>query len=144
MKEVIEKVEREVVKYEAADGTRFSDKKECQIYEESAAVMLLAKLMECEVARQYDHDWFDASEDNEYRTLVPKTQEHIDALNQLYFMFGGKCTDKPKFSKEDIGTFILLGYRYNGDNMDWVWLYKFDIMIADMTGGKYRAEMVKI
>ena len=144
MKEVIEKVEREIVKYEAADGTRFSDKKECQIYEESAAVMLLTKLMECEVARQFDHDWFDGSEDNEYRTLIPKTQEHIDALNQLWFIFGGKGTDKPKFSKEDIGTFILLGYRYMENNMDWVWFYKFDYMVEKMTGGKYRAEMVKI
>lgn len=148
MKEIKKEIKREIVdihtSYEAADGTIFTDKKECEKYENSAAAMLLAKLVECEVARQMDTDWFDDSGDNEYRTVLPTTQEHIDTLNQLFFIYNGRDKHEQKFSKKDIGRFVLVGYRLYKDALDWVWFYKFDYMVEQMTGGKYKIEIIKV
>ena len=122
--------------YQAIDGTEFVDKEECEKYEQSAACVLLAKLVGCEVARGYDHEWLDWGDENEYRTLIPKTQEDIDTMNQLWFMHGGKKEEKPKFDKSHINKLILMGVRTYNDKLDWCWFYILEDIITALSNGR--------
>ena len=141
MKEIIESIKKEIVEvkttYEAADGTIFDSKEECSIYEKSAIGVLMAKVNAFSIANVDDTEWLDIGEENQYKTLVPKTQKDIDAINQLYFIFGGKCSRDPKFTKSNIGDIILMGYRIEGNTVEWVWFYSFADIVKDVTNDTY-------
>ena len=130
-------VTNHITQYEAADGTVFTTQEECQKYEESAAAMLLAKLKDCEITRAMDTQWFDCSDDNEYRTLLPTTIDQIDAMNQLWFMHGGCNQEEAKFTEKDLDTLVLMGVRYCNSQLEWCWFYKFDYIMQQMTNDKY-------
>lgn len=144
MKTVVEETKKEVIEtttyYEAADGTKFTDQKECELYEKTAAAVLMARTEEFTIAdeRKAEQDWFD-EEDNTYKTVVPTTKEHIDILNQLWFMFSHK--EEPKFTDADIKKVFCIGYMYNQRGstpyIDYMWFKDIEDFIADVTGGKY-------
>jgi hypothetical protein len=145
MKEVKEEIKREVVDthihYEAIDGTVFNDKEECQKYENSAIGVLLGKTVAFTVAHDGDGtsvNPFNDNDDNNYKVLLPQSQEDIDVLNQLH-LFPRNCEDypNPKFTKEHIGKLILMGYRIYDNALDWTWFYELDKVINTMTAGKY-------
>lgn len=141
MKKIENKVTREVVEttivYQAADGTEFLEEKQCELYEQSAACVLLAKLKDCTIAEGWENECIDSNDENIYHTVVPTTQEHIDTMNQLWFMHGGKDTVKPKFSEKDFKTVILMGTRHYNHKLDWCWFYKLDEVIAEITADKF-------
>lgn len=122
--------------YKATDGTEFHDQQQCEKYEQSAAAVLLSKLTDCELSRGEDMEWLDTCDENEYRILSPRTQEHIDALNQLWFMHGGK-NKEARFTKEDIGKVILMGVRIYGEGLDWAWFYNLNNVVNTITKGKF-------
>jgi hypothetical protein len=131
-------IETPIVVYQAYDGTEFSTEDECKKYENSATTVLISKLSDCVIGEPSDTGWFDLSEDNDYKTLVPTTLFQINVMNQLYFMYEGKGRMEPKFTKDDINKIVLLGYRYYGPDPDWVWFYKFDDIVSTITEGKYK------
>ena len=141
MKKIENKVTKEVVEttfvYQAADGTQFFDEKQCELYEQSAACVLLAKLNDCTIAEEWQSECIDCSDDNDYHTLIPTTQEHLDVMNQLWFMHGGKDTGKPKFSEKDLNTVILMGTRHYNHKLDWCWFYKLNEVISEITANKF-------
>ena len=141
MKEINKTIKKEIVDdvtlYEAADGTQFRDKAECLKYEQSAAGVLMARVKEFTIAECDDSELFYMSEDSKYRTLVPKTQEHLDILNQLYFIFEGREKREERFTQKHINGVILLGYRFCGGDLDWVWFYSLDHIIKTITGDSY-------
>lgn len=129
MKEIKKKEEVKTVNYrtvyEAWDGTVFECAEECTKYENSATAVLIATLKDAIVNNDASADWFDEGSENEYKVIVPKKEEHINTLNQLWFMYGGKDNfDNPKFSEADIWHPILMGYRIYNGGYDWLWFYK--------------------
>lgn len=142
MKEITREIKKEIVEtqtlYQASDGTEFTCAEECRKYENSAAGVLLTKTKGFELTRQGDSSWFDDSDDNEYRTLVPQTDKDIDVLNQLWYLFGGKRNEDPKFKYEDKGSCILMGIRMYDHVIDWLWFYKFNEFVNSMTDNKYK------
>ena len=124
--------------YQAWDGEEFNTQQECERYEQSAASVVMARLEDCVIAKNYDNEIFDSEDENQYKTVVPKTKEDIDNINQLYFMFGGKCREEPLFSYDEISTPIIIGYRITDCYYDWVWFYKLNGAIKELTDGKYK------
>lgn len=141
MKTITKEFKREIKEtttyYVAVDGTEFSSESECEKYEMTAAAVLLANLKECELSRNEDMEWIDPADENKYRILFPTTAEHIDYLNQLWFMFGGQGDTNPIFSQKDKKTIVLLGYRFIGAKLDWVWFYKLNEIINRITKGNF-------
>lgn len=139
MKEIIK--ETTVIKkdtyFQATDGRLFTSPEECRKYETSAVGVLLEKTTHFEIAREFDSQWFDDCDENEYRTLLPKTEKDIDVLNQLYSLYAGKKALETYFTNDDIDKLILLGLRQYDGRVDWLWFYKFDDMLEQMTNGKY-------
>ena len=66
------------------------------------------------------------------------TEEDIHILNQLYFMFGGRGKEEPMFSYDEIDTPIIIGYRITCNSYDWVWFYKLNNVIKEVTNGEYK------
>lgn len=130
-------VEHKIV-YQAWDGEEFNTAEECDKYEQSAASVVMARLEDCLIAKNYDNEIFDCGDDNQYKTAVPLTEEDIHTLNQLYFMFRGSGKEEPLFSYDEIGTPIIIGYRITCHSYDWVWFYKLNSVIKELTDGKYK------
>ena len=132
-------VERKTV-YISNDGREFDDKEECEKWEQSAVALLFSKLKDCTIASDVDTT-LDECDENHYNTLVPTIQEHLDTINQLYFMFGGKNKEGnyiPKVGTEDLHTPILFGYRFCCNEVDWVWFYKASAIVSAWTKDKYK------
>ena len=122
--------------YIAEDGTEFLSEEECFKYESSAAAMLLAKLNSIELARDYNTDWMCESDENNYRTVVPRCEDDINTLNHLWFMHGGKGK-KAMFSAKNIGDVIMVGWRECDSKVDWVWFNNINTIIKDITNNYY-------
>ena len=135
MKEIEVKSEFTIKYYRAFDGTDFKDSEECQKYEESAYGVIASKLMECVVKENVEIPEFDISDENVYHTIVPRTEEHIDLINQIYFMFNGRT--EPLCTIADVGTPILWGFRLCNNVIDWAWFYKLNNFIEKVTNNKF-------
>ncbi len=83
-----EKVEKKYFNvYVANDGTEFSDRDQCEKYEESAFGVLMAKikpLMVREIAAEDIHGY--GSSDETVQIFKVENQEDADALLQTYFL----------------------------------------------------------
>lgn len=137
MKEIELKKEVIDIGYQAFDGTIFNSSDECESYEKSAYEVVASKLMECVVKENVEISEFDINDENVYHTIVPKTEEHIDWINQIYFMFNGRNKTEPLCTIADIGTPILWGFRHCDYVLDWVWFYKLNNFIEEITNNKF-------
>lgn len=137
MKEIEVKSYFTIKYYQAFDGTDFKDSEECQKYEESAYGVIASKLMECVVKENVDVSEFDMGDENVYHTIVPRTKEHIDLINQIYFMFNGRDKIEPLCTESDIDTPILWGFRTCSNVIDWAWFYKLNNFIEKVTNNKF-------
>ena len=138
MKEIKKEFKREVVEtttvYQASDGTEFNSKEECQKYENSAAGVLLAKIATFSTETPNS---LDDCDENEYKLVIPTNDEELDALNQLYFLFGGRNSKELFFTKEYLNRPVLMGYRRCCESIDWCWFYKLDDFIKESTQDKF-------
>jgi len=137
VKEIIE------ITYEAIDGTIFVSKEECEKYEKSAVGVLMGKTAKFTIATDIDTDVIDGSDENKYKCVVPKTQEDIDVLNQIWKCFSGRTRETLAFDEEDINTPIIIGYRFSYNNsaeFDWVWFHKLKTFIDEVTDEEFRLE----
>ena len=64
-------IEKKETLYISFDNVEFINEEECKRYEESACGMLLSKLMECEINRGNEYDFFDGNDENQIRVFVP-------------------------------------------------------------------------
>ena len=126
------------VVFVAYDDTKFTDESECRKYENSAAGVLLNKLEAITLKKDMTLD-IDGNDENKYSTVVPTEQEHLDTINQLVQLFHwGNDNDAKTFATEkDLHTPILVGRRFEGGTLDWVWFYKLNDFVMNVTGGKY-------
>lgn len=126
--------------YISNDNKEFNTEEDCKKWEQSVEALLFSKLKEFTIASKVD-TIFDEGDENQYDTLVPTKQEHLDAINQLYFMFGGRSSDgkpkKPEVTEEDLNTPILFGYRFYCNAVDWVWFHKVSTIVSSITRGTY-------
>ena len=123
--------------YQAVDATEFISEEECIRYENTCEAILLSKLSKIEINRIPCEDLFESSGEGEYRIVVPTCLEDISNLNQLYLLRHNTCTDLP-FSDLDINNIILVGVRFNCEKLDWIWFWKFNDTIKNITNNKYK------
>lgn len=142
----MEKIEkkREVVtttvdiSYKAIDGTIFSNEDECRRYEETSEAILLGRLTDIQIKEVCCDDLFESSGDGIYRVVVPRVEEDINTLNQLWKLNGGAARKELFFDKGDLQKVILVGIRFaTNDKIDWIWFWKFNDVINNITDGKY-------
>lgn len=142
----MEKIEkkREVVttttdiSYKAIDGTIFSNEDECRRYEETSEAILLSRLADIQIKEIYCDDLFESSGEGVYRVIVPRVEEDINTLNQLWKLNGGATSKNLLFNKDDLQKVILVGIRFaTNDKIDWIWFWKFNDVISNITDGKY-------
>lgn len=138
MKEIEIKTELVSKRYQAFDGTIFENFDECKKYENSAYGVIGSKLMECVINENTEFSEFDINDENVYHTIVPKTEQHIDLINQIYYMFGGRNKSNTFCTIEDIDTPILWGFRTCEYNIDWAWFYKLNNFIESVTNNNYK------
>ena len=91
MKEIIEEVKHESVEhvtyYQAVDGTKFINKEECRLYEESAHGVLRARLQKLVVAGPLcAWDLMGGYEDNEVLAIKISNEEDKDVLLQNFYL----------------------------------------------------------
>ena len=122
--------------YIAKDGTEFLSEDECVKYESTAAAMLLARLNNIELARDYNTDWMNEDDESNYRTVVPGCEDDINTLNHLWFMYGGKGK-KARFSAKNIGDVIMVGWRECNSMVSWVWFNNINTIVKDITNNHY-------
>lgn len=124
--------------YIAPDGTEFEDMDECQRYEKTAVAVIRLRIQDCTINRRW-HSKLDDSDEHFYDTLVPTKQEHIDAINQMWWLYGGhKDKSVPLLTEDDMNKPLLMGYRFDGDWYDWVWFHKLDELIDKATEGRFQ------
>lgn len=138
IEEVIERTVKDThISYKAIDGTLFTDENECRRYEETAEAVLLAKLSEIQIKEISCDDLFESGE-GVYRVVIPTNEKHIDTLNQLWKLNGGASQDKLIFDSSYINTVVLVGVRIYDSKIDWIWFYKLNDVIDDITSSKYK------
>ena len=148
--------------YKAIDGTMFSNEDECRRYEETSEAILLGRLADIQIKEVCCDDLFESSGEGVYRVVVPRVEEDINALlvnsaispssrskkkysselytlNQLWKLNGGASSkDFLFFDKGDLQKVILVGIRFaTNDKIDWIWFWKFNDVINNITDGKY-------
>lgn len=109
-----------ITKYQSADGSIFDTLEECNLFEHSAAGVVLNKLSSCIINGDARQDWFDTDECHIYKLLIPKTQEDIDNLRIL-----GSIVDNNalvNISEDVIDTLLLLGYNYECNRVYYAWI----------------------
>lgn len=140
--EIIEKkTERTVTEiqtiYRAIDGTEFNTEPECKRYEETAEAVLLSRLKECTIHNCSGEDLFECCSEGGFEAIVPTTKEHLDTMNQLYKLYGGKGESTLLFDEKDLNTLVFMGYRLYDSTIDWLWFYKAGSVIERCTDGKW-------
>lgn len=141
MEKIEKKTERVVVDtqiiYKAIDGTEFTTEPECKRYEETAEAILLARVQDAIINAFPTDELFESSGEGDYKALVPRSQVHLDALNQLYKLFGGKNTENVLFNEKDLNTLVFMGYRFYGAKIEWLWFWKPADVVKICTNDKW-------
>lgn len=138
--ETIEHVEHVYTKYEAIDGTIFNDENECIRYEKTSEAILLSRLNDIQINEINCEDLFESSGEGVYKVIVPTDIGYINTLNQLWKLNGGSSREDLLFNECDINSVILVGIRRCGSKIDWIWFWKFNNVVEEITLGKYKIE----
>lgn len=139
----MKKIEREIttkelVGYEAFDGTMFQSEEECSKYEGSAVGVLIGRIMKFTVKKGAEYDIFDGigCSDTEVYVARPRDEKDIDTIKQLYEL-RGYAKDKEEYYRalkldEQVGKIIFVSVGYDGD----MWLSTMDALVANIMGNK--------
>ena len=126
------------ISYNAIDGTMFSNEDECRRYEETSEAILLGRLTDIQIKEVCCDDLFESSGEGVYRIVVPRVEEDINTLNQLWKLNGGATSKELVFNKSDLQKVILVGIRFaTNDKIDWIWFWRLNDVINNITDGKY-------
>ena len=132
MKIVKEEKKYTVEVYEAIDGTRFSDKAECEIYEKSAKCLLLSKYNKLVIKKDFEYNIFGCGSEDDYVDIVKiLCKEDIDVIMQTLGVISSymlkedykerydKCQDiLVKAWNEGDLVFIYRGYDNNSFSIE--------------------------
>ena len=129
MKEVIKErtnVEKYTV-YEAADGTTFSSKEECEKYEQTAHAVVRTKFLKLVVEEKTEWEFFDVgSDENTTYAIKMNSQGDADTVLQLYYVdnpYVLRDEEAPKKYKERAFNLVNTAYKeqdilFVGENYD--------------------------
>lgn len=129
MKEITKehtKVEKYTV-YEAADGTTFNSKEECEKYEQTAHAVLRTKFLKLVVEERTEWEFFSVgSDENTTYAIKMNTQEDADTVLQLYYLDNPyllKDEEQPKKYRENAFNTVNTAYQekdvlFVGENYD--------------------------
>lgn len=135
MKEITKQRTVDYTIYQAEDGTEFSDRRECEIYDNSALGILFAKLKNitlredtlCDIFNFGSSDWFTY-------VIVPKTLEDIETIQRIYSIVNHTSSF---LGKEHIGSIILMHIYWNDDNIESLFLTDFNECVKDMSNNEF-------
>lgn len=124
---------REVIdyKYEAMDGTQFEDKDECLAYERSAKGVIKGRVRKLVINEGNECGLLNTGNDeNTVWVVKPKTDADVDAIKQLYNVYGGRTEYLP-FLDDQVGKVVLLTFSYDDEDM---WLDTFEALTKRIMG----------
>jgi len=141
MEKIEQKIQRTVtdtyIQYKAIDGTLFEKEEECIKYDSTVEALLLSRVLEFQ-KKEIDGDaLFESNSEGIYKIVVPTKESHIDTLNQIWKLYGGKSRDDLLFSKDDLNKVIAIGVRSYDGSTDWIWFWKINDIIEDITDKAY-------
>ena len=121
--------------YVAADGTEFSDKDQCEVYEKSAYCVIRSRFMKLVVFESSEYGAYECgSDENEAYVVIPKSKEDIDAIKMfLVANDAGKGTVN-SFTDEFIGKVFVINVGYDHD---WAGYTNLGNLVDRLTDGKY-------
>lgn len=143
IRETTKEVVNKKVVYIANDGTEFDDMTECIRWENSAKGMLFRKMRELALTKELD-DPMDGCDEAYYDTVLPQCQGDIDTLNHLDSLFHSCSRDvegrikESRFTCNDIGNPIFVGYRWEGNEVEYLWFYKISEIIEKYTNNTFK------
>jgi len=112
MKEVTkEKVQKYTV-YEALDGTQFSDKAECEKYEQSAKGVIRARIAKLTVGKANEWDLLAGSDEHEIIGIKMQTGRDIEYVKQFFMM---ECSWYEEVKTREI--FDVIEKAYDNDDI---------------------------
>ena len=116
MKTVKEEKKYTVDVYEAIDGTRFSDKAECEKYEKSAKCLLLSKYNKLVIKRDSEYNICRCGSEDEYVDIVKiLCREDIDVIMQTLGVINPHLLEEGYKEKYDEYQGILIKAWEEGD-----------------------------
>ena len=123
------------IEYEAADGTRFTNKEACIKYDQTVAGVLRGYLKEMSLVVATEEELLHTGScETTLFTVVPKTQTDIDHIKQFAFACG--CGDRSFMSllTSDVINKVVLVYV--GIDNDWVYVDTLDRLVERITDNK--------
>lgn len=144
----MKKVEREIttkelVGYEAIDGTMFPNEEECIKYEKSARGVLVGRIADFTVNKGLECDIFKMGVDNEVWVTMPRDEKDIDTIKQLYHLDGcWKKEHKEEYFKQidldnQVGKVVFVAFSEYDDE---VWLDTMQAMMDRIMGTDKKSE----
>lgn len=113
--------------YQANDGTEFTNKEECEKYENSAHAVVRTKFLKLVIDKKTEYNLFNAGNDEDIVYLVKlNSQEDADAVLQLYYLdnpYVLRDEETPRKCKERAYTLVTTALKehdvlYVGENYD--------------------------
>ena len=116
MKTIKEEKKYTVDVYEAIDGTRFSDKTECEIYEKSAKCLLLSKYNKLIIKRDFEYNIFGFGSEDDYVDIVKiLCREDINVIMQTLGVINPHLLEERYKERYDKYQSILVKALEEGD-----------------------------
>lgn len=119
---------KEIVRYEAIDGTEFFIKEECEQYEKSATCAINAKYSTLVAGKTNSYDLLYGDSDS--TVDIVKLSKEEDITTVLHFIAHKNCYSKDNESLVEYipilknavnsGEFVFVGHNYDDD---WCWVY---------------------
>lgn len=135
MKEITKQRTVDYTVYQAEDGTEFSNKRECEIYDNSALGILFAKLRNITLNKESQYDLFTfGSDDCETHIIVPKTMEDLETIQRIFHI---ATHANLELGKEYLNTIILMHLYWDNNNIDNCWLTFFNKCVEAMTNNEF-------
>lgn len=128
-------IKSEVVNYkwESMDGTQFDDKEECIAYERSAKGVIKGRVKKLVVTEGSECDILNAgSDENDVWVAKPKTEADLDAIRQMYNLYGGRSEYLPILDGQ-VGKLVIITLSYDDADM---WIDTFEALTKRILGEK--------
>lgn len=135
MKEITKQRTVDYTVYQAEDGTEFSDRRECEIYDNSALGILFAKLKNITLREDDLCDIFNFGLCDLYtHVIIPKTLEDIETIQRIYSIVNHTSVC---LGKEHIGSIILMHIYWNDNDIDSLFITDFNKCVEYMLDDKF-------
>lgn len=133
----MKKIEKEVVTkvvegYEAMDGTMFYDEEQCKKYEQSAIGIIKGRVKKFVINEGTECGLLGTgSDENTVWVCKPTTEADIDAIKQMYNLYGGRAEYLPSLDNQ-VGKVVLVTFGYD----EYMWTDTLESLTKRIMGDK--------